>query len=161
MKRTVQPESARRQTREVVLELLRRRYVREKQHAMRYRQHAERVDSQFHQALTGIAAEEEEHANRIAAKLTDLGAELPEIIPIHVAKEDSGWDYLRTDLKEEQRCAGELSDLATIRIEFPEVAELLERMDADSKDHRARLRLMMRCSVPQPLTPNCSLTTRS
>ena len=58
---------------DVVLSVLRHRYVREKQHAMRYRQHAERMSyPQFRDALLGIAAEEELHAQWLAAKILDL-----------------------------------------------------------------------------------------
>jgi len=56
-----------------VLEFLRHRYVREKQHAMRYRQHAERIDPQFRDTLIRMAAEEEQHAASIGARIRDLG----------------------------------------------------------------------------------------
>lgn len=141
------------QARDVVLDLLRRRYVREKQHAMRYRQHAETTLPQFRETLINLAAEEEKHAELIGAKMRDLGEDLPDVLPIHVAKEDNSWSYLRTDLEEEQRCTGELSGLPVIRREFPEIVELLERLDTDSRSHRARLRDMLARSVPQPLAP--------
>ena len=65
--------------REVLLNLLRHRYVREKQHAMRYRQHAERMSyPQFRDALLSIAAEEELHAQWLSAKITELGEKLPD-----------------------------------------------------------------------------------
>ena len=52
--------------RKAVLDVLCHRYVREKQHAMRYRQHAERMHyPQFRDELLGLAAEEEEHAESI------------------------------------------------------------------------------------------------
>jgi rubrerythrin len=60
--------------REALLNLLRHRYVRERQHAMRYRQHAERMSyPQFRDVLLSIAAEEELHAQWVGAKIVDLG----------------------------------------------------------------------------------------
>ena len=135
------------QAREAVLDLLRHRYVREKQHAMRYRQHAERIHPRFRATLIDMAAEEERHAASVGAKISDLGERPPEVIPIHVAKEENSWSYLRTDLEEEQRCAGESSELPAIQGEFPEIAALLERIDHDSRRHRAKLRDMLASSA--------------
>ena len=60
--------------REALLDLLRHRYVREKQHAMRYRQHAERMSyPQFRDVLLSIAAEEELHAQWVAPNLWTWG----------------------------------------------------------------------------------------
>ena len=134
-----------------VLNILRHRYVREKQHAMRYGQHAERMHyPQFHDALRSLAAEEENHAELIAAKIKDLGGKLPEVIPIHVAHEPNSWYYLRTDLEEEQRCAGELgADLPILRNEYPDIAELLDRIESEGKRHRAKIRDMLARSDPQ------------
>jgi rubrerythrin len=138
-----------------VASILRQRYVREKQHAMRYRQHAERMlYPQFRDALLGIAAEEEKHAESIGVKITDLGEKLPNVIPIYIAKEQNSWFYLRTDLEEEQRCAGELQDdLPDLGSEFPEIAELFERIENDGKRHRAQLREMLARSDPQSVAP--------
>ena len=134
-----------------VLELLRHRYVREKQHAMRYRQHAEKmIYPQFRDALGRLAAEEETHAKLIAAEIKKLGGKLPEVITIHVAHEPNSWYYLRTDLEEEQRCAGELgADLPILRTDYPEVAELLDRIERDGKSHRAIIRDMLARSDPR------------
>jgi rubrerythrin len=141
--------------RATVLNVLRRRYVREKQHALRYRQHAERMSyPQFRDTLVGMAAEEEKHAEMIAAKINALGAQLPEVIPIHVANETNSWHYLRTDLEEEHRCIGELyEDLPDVSTEFPEIAEVLERIENDGSRHRAQLRDMLARSDPQLAGP--------
>ena len=78
------------EARAAVLSVLRHRYVRESQHAMRYRQHAEKIHyPEFREALISIAAEEEKHAEWIGAKIKDLGEKAPEVIPIHVAKEQT------------------------------------------------------------------------
>ena len=138
-----------------VLNVLRHRYVREKQHAMRYRQHAERIHyPQFREALVKIAAEEEKHAESIGVKIKNLGEHVPDVIPIHVAQEENSWLYLRTDLEEEQRCAGELKDdLLALSGEYPEIAKLLERIDSDGKRHRAQVRDMLARSDPQSAGP--------
>jgi rubrerythrin len=138
-----------------VIDILGHRYVREKQQAMRYSQHAERMRyPQFREALLRIASEEEKHAGLIEAKIKALGGKLPDVIPIHAAKESNSWQYLRTDLEEEQRCAGELhEDLPGMSGEFPDVAKLLERIEEDGKDHRSQLRDMIARSDPQSLWP--------
>jgi rubrerythrin len=135
-----------------MLNVLCHRYVREKQHhGMRYRQHAERMRyPQFRDMLLGLAGEEERHAEMIGAKIKDLGEKLPNVIPIHVAKEPNSWLYLRTDLEEEQRCAGELKDdLPALSREFPDIAELFRRIESDSKKHRSQIRDMLARSDPQ------------
>jgi rubrerythrin len=134
-----------------VLSVLRHRYVREKQHAMRYGQHAARTDDpQVREALISMAREEEKHAESIGAKILGLGERLPDVIPIHVAKEQNIWLYLRTDLEEEERCADEMiDDLPSLRGKFPGIAALLERIDDDGKRHRAQLRDMLVRSDPQ------------
>lgn len=65
------------------------------------------------------AAEEESHAEKLADKLSALGAGLPEVVPIHVAHETNSWHYLKTDLDEEERCAGELHERLSAAEEFP------------------------------------------
>ena len=139
--------------RESVLDLLRRRYMREKQHAMRYRQHAARIEPEFRATLLSLAAEEERHAASIGAKIIELGETLPEVIAIHVAQEPNSWSYLRTDFEEERRCIGEVTDWPAVAAEFSDVAEMLERIEADSERHRAKLRDMLARSTPSPLGP--------
>jgi rubrerythrin len=143
------------EARAAVLDVLNHRYVREKQHAMRYLQHAERMRySQFRNALLSIAAEEEQHAESIAAKIRDLGQRLPNVIPICVAREQNSWSYLRTDLEEERRCAGgSKEDLPALSGEFPEIAELLEHIESDGRRHRAQIRDMLARSDPQASCP--------
>lgn len=134
-----------------VLDVLYHRYVRERQHAMRYSQHAERMHyPQFHHALRNLATEEEKHAGWIAAKIKELGGKLPQVIPIHVPNEHNSWHYLRTDLEEEQRCVGELEVAAPmLAADFPEVAELLERIEYEGRSHRTQIRDMLARSDPQ------------
>ena len=65
---------------------------------MRYHQHAEKMRyPQFRDALSDLAAKEGIHAGLIAEKIREFGAELPDVVPIHVAHEQNSWYYLRTD----------------------------------------------------------------
>jgi rubrerythrin len=128
-----------------VLKVLGDCYVRESQHAMRYRQHAERIHSpEFRQELLRIAAEEQKHAESVGIQIQTLGGRTPEVVPVHVAKEQNLWQYLRTDLQEEERCAEELKDDLFLPLaELPEIARLLNRIDRDCKSHRLRIRAML------------------
>ena len=133
--------------RTAILNLLRHRYVKEKQHAMRYRQHAQNMShfTEFREILWDMAAAEETHAALIREKLVELGEELPEVIPVHFAKEENCWLYLRTDLEEENRCAGEsvISGSPVLRAGFPEIADLFERLEREGEQHRSKLREML------------------
>src|ERR1044071_589872 len=69
-----------------ILKVLGACYVRESQHAMRYRQHAGRIHQpQFRQALLNISAEEKKHAESIGVQIQGLGGQIPEVIGVHVA----------------------------------------------------------------------------
>lgn len=135
----------------LAVDLLRHAYVREKQQAMRYRQHAERMRyTQFRETLIRLAQAEDAHAAAIERKLAELREPPPDVIPVHVAREQNSWTYLRTALEEEQRCAGELdAHLVEIQSEFPDVAELLRGIERDGRQHRAALRDMLARSDPQ------------
>ena len=136
-----------------VLNVLRHCYVRESQHALRYRQHAERIHNpKLHDDLLGIADEEQKHVQALSAAIRRLGADIPEVIPVHIAKEENCWLYLRTDLEEEERCAGELkNDLLLIEHKSPEIASLLNQIDADCHLHYHRVRALM--ANTDPLSP--------
>lgn len=135
----------------LALELLRNAFVREKQHAMRYRQHAEKMRyTQFRERLIRLAQEEDRHAALIEQKLAGLGEQPPEVIPVHTSTEQNSWHYLRNDLEEEQRYSGELeASLASIARDFPDIAELLRRMESEARKHRDELRDMLAKSDPQ------------
>jgi hypothetical protein len=86
----------------------------------------------------------------IEEKLAALGESPPEVVPVHPAAEQNSWYYLRTDLEEEQRCIGELeADLAALGGEFSGIAELLRRIESESRGHRAEIRDMLARSDPQ------------
>ncbi|HEX7230285.1 MAG TPA: ferritin-like domain-containing protein [Candidatus Binatia bacterium] len=128
-----------------VLDVLGECYVRESQHAMRYRQHAERIHcSEFRQELLRIAVEEQKHAESVGVQIQTLGGRIPEVIPVHVAKEQNLWQYLRTDLQEEERCAEELKDDLFLPLaKLPEIVRLLNQIDGDCKSHQRRIRAML------------------
>ncbi len=138
-----------------VLKVLGDCYVRESQHAMRYRQHAERIHfPEFRQELLRIAAEEQKHAESVGVQIQNLGGRIPEVIPVHVAKEQNVWQYLRTDLQEEERCAEEpKNDLFLLLPEVPEAARLLSQIDEDCKSHRLRIRAMLADADPLSAGP--------
>jgi len=63
-------------------------YVRETQHAMRYRQHAERIHyPEFRQELFNIAAEEQKHAESVGTHMETLGGRIPEVVRVHIPRE--------------------------------------------------------------------------
>lgn len=138
-----------------VLSILCHRYVREKQNAMRYGEHAERMQyPQFGAALRRMAAEEEKHAEALAAKIKSLGGRPPDVTPVHIGNEQNSWHYIKTDLEEAERGADDLQDdLPAVAAAFPDIAELFERIGSDGKKHRVQLRDMLARSDPQSLGP--------
>jgi hypothetical protein len=145
----------RQEPRPLAADLLRGCYIREKQQAMRYREHAQRMRyAQFREALIRMAQVQDDNATALAQKIEALGEALPDVPPVDVANKRNSWYYLSSDLEEEQRTAGELSgDLVAISAEFPEVAELLRRIENDGRKHRAELRDMLARSDPQAAAP--------
>jgi bacterioferritin (cytochrome b1) len=136
------------------LEILRGRYIEERQHAMRFTQHARGMQyPQFRERLLQVASEEANHAEWIAKEIRQLGGTLPEV-PAVLVTEKNSWEYLLADLDEEMRCADEvLEQIQTIQSEFPQVAELLERIRGDGEKHRDAIREMLMKSDPQALWP--------
>jgi rubrerythrin len=143
------------EARETVLSVLRHRYVRERQHAMRFRQHANRIHlPKVHEALLSLAEEEDKHAESIGARMDAFGEIRPRVSPIYFAKEENDWDYLRTDLDEERRCDGELKeDLSLLHDQFPEIAELLDHLESDRERHRTQIRELLEQCEPQAVGP--------
>ena len=138
--------------RDTAIEVLSHRYVREKQHGMRFRQHAERIKCpKTREALLRIAAKEDEHAKWIAAKIKTFGGEPPAVIEVHCTNE-STWDYLRSDLDEERRCVDEVEEeKLVIQSQFPDIVALLELIEDDAMKHRDEIREMLRQNEPQTL----------
>ena len=130
--------------RDRILEVLGRRYVRERQHVMRFCQHAERIaDDRIRLALLHMAAKEECHVRAIAAHILGLGGALPTMIDFHCSS-DNAWEYLRSDLDDERRCLREIAeDKRAIGAEFPAIIALLDRIEADANKHREQIRALL------------------
>jgi len=134
-------------------EFLSERYIEKAQHAARLSQQAERMQyPQFRQKLLEIAAAETRHMEWLAEKIKFLGARLPNFAPVRETTKNS-WQYLLQDLLAEQRSAPELLEQAQrLRGQFPDIAEVLERIYRDGAKHREALRDMLMKSDPQSLS---------
>ncbi|HEX7229026.1 MAG TPA: ferritin-like domain-containing protein [Candidatus Binatia bacterium] len=134
-------------------EILSERYIENAQHAARYSQQAERMQyPQFRQKLLEIAADKMRHMEWLAEKIKILGGRLPDLPPTRETTKNS-WQYLLEDLLAEQGSAPELLEEAQrMRGQFPDIAELLERMYRDGVKHREALRDMLMKSDPQSLS---------
>ena len=128
-------------------------YLEKAQHAARFNQQAERMQyPQFRQKLLEIAADEARHMEWLAESIRKLGGRLPNVAPVHETPKNS-WQYLLDDLLREQRSAPELLEQAQrLRGQFPDVAEVLERIYRDGVKHREALRDMLMKSDPQSLS---------
>jgi rubrerythrin len=136
------------------LGILRSRYADEKQHAARFVQHAQKMHyPQFRDALLRIAADESKHVDWIGKKLNELGESLP-APPTMPTVEKNSWQYLLDDLEEERRCAADLeTDILRIESDYPDIVELLRRIDEEEGKHRDEIREMLMRSDPQALWP--------
>lgn len=137
-----------------VVKILQERYSDEIRHVKLYTQHAERMQyPQFREKLLRIAADEARHAEWLADKLAIFGGALL-TVPEVPATEKNSWQYLLADLDEEEHCSDELIEkMQTVREEFPNVAEVLERIYEDGEKHRAEIRDMLMRSDPQSIWP--------
>ena len=126
------------------LRVLRRRYVRERQHVMRFCQHAARIgDQEIRRVLLDIAAKEEAHVRLIETQILGLGGELPTLVDFHCST-DNLWEYLRSDLDDERRCLTEIAeDRRAIGAGFPAINALLDRIEMDANEHREQIRALL------------------
>jgi rubrerythrin len=134
-------------------EILSERYLEKSQHMARFTQHAERMQyPQFRKKLLEIAEDEKKHLESLAEKINTLGDRLPNVPPVTEGTKNS-WQYLLEDLTEEQRSAPELLEQAqSLREQFPDIAEMLERIYRDGVKHREAIRDMLMKSDPQSLS---------
>jgi len=135
--------------RERVLDVLCRRYVRETQHVIRFRQHAERItDDEIRRALLDMAAREARHVLAIEENIAALGGQLPPVIDIRCGQGDT-WEYLRSDFDDERRCIGEINEeKVRIGTEFPQIIALLDRIESDAQKHREEIRRLFSKKTP-------------
>jgi rubrerythrin len=136
------------------VEVLRARYIEERQHAKRFTEQAAKMRyPQFRDKLLNMAAEETKHANWIAEKIRLLGGNLPEAPDVSIGEQNS-WRYLLDDIEKERRCGDELFDqIIRIEPELPLVAQVLQRICDDEAKHRSELREMLMRSDSQALWP--------
>ena len=132
------------------LGVLNDRYIKESQHTARLKLHAERMHyPQFRDKLLAIASDKAKHGEWIAEKINLLGGKLPHV-PVVTDTGKTTWQFLSETLNEEQQSAAELIEQShNFRSEFPDVAEVLERIYEDAKRHRESLREMLMRSDPQ------------
>ncbi len=137
-----------------VLGILRSRYADEKQHGAQFIQHAQKMQyPQFREALLRIAADESRHADWIAGRINEVGGSLPAALKTSSTERNS-WQYLLDDLEEERKCSADLeTDMLTIESDYPDVVDVLQRIDAEERKHRDEIREMLMRSDPQALWP--------
>lgn len=146
-------ESSTADARERILEILAHRYVRESQHVMRFRQHANRItDAKTGNALLAIAAQEAEHVRWLEEKIVSLGGKLPMVVEVHSSHENAR-EYLRSDLDDERRCMAEIEDdKESLQSDFPDIVALLDRIETDAEKNWQAIRaLLLRADESVPL----------
>jgi hypothetical protein len=132
------------------LQILQQQYVEASQRASRLNQHALNMPyPHFRGKLLGIAADETKNCDQLAQQIKRLGGTLP-AVPETPAVGRNSWRSLLADLEEQRRSAAEVwQQLHRIRLELPEVAELLQRIYETGKKHRAEITDMLMRSDPQ------------
>ena len=107
------------------VDILRQRYVEEMQAADRFKQHAQEMQyPQFREKLLHIAADKSKHAEWIAEKIAALAGKLPEV-PERRSMDENSWQYLLTDLEEENRSADHLPEqIWSIESDHPTLPQL-------------------------------------
>lgn len=132
------------------IEILLQQYVEANRRASQLRRHAQDMAyPQFREKLLSIAADESRHGDQIAEKIKLLGAPLPAVPETQFAGGNS-WQSLLADLEEQRRSAAELwEQLRRVRPEFPEIAEVLQRVYENGKKHRSEITDMLMRSDPQ------------
>jgi bacterioferritin (cytochrome b1) len=138
--------NARRET----IQILQQQYGEAILRASHLTQHAENMPyPHFREKLLSIAADETRHSDQMAEKIRLLGGTLP-AIPTAELPGGNGWRSLLADLQEQQRTAAELWEhVRRVPAEFPDVAELLQRVYEDGKRHRSEITDMVMRSDPQ------------
>ena len=126
------------------LDILRQRYVEEMQAAGRFKQHAQEMQyPQFRDKLLHIATEKSKHAEWIAEKIATLAGKLPEV-PERRSMDENSWQYLLTDLEEENRSADHLPEqIWSIESDHPDITAVLQRIYEEEKKYRGEIREML------------------
>src|SRR4030095_12873123 len=126
------------------LDILRQRYVEEMQAAGRFKQPAQEMQyPQFRDKLLHIATEKSKHAEWIAEKIATLAGKLPEV-PERRSMDENSWQYLLTDLEEENRSADHLPEqIWSIESDHPEINAVLQPIYEEEKKYRGEIRDML------------------
>jgi bacterioferritin (cytochrome b1) len=126
------------------LDILRQRYVEEMQAAGRFKQHAQEMQyPQFREKLLHIATEKSKHAEWIAEKIATLAGKLPEV-PERRSMDENSWQYLLTDLEEENRSVDHLPEqIWSIESDHPDITAVLQRIYEEEKKYRGEIREML------------------
>jgi bacterioferritin (cytochrome b1) len=126
------------------LDILRQRYVEEMQAAGRFKQHAQEMQyPQFREKLLQIATENSKHAEWIAEKIATLAGKLPEV-PERRSMDENSWQYLLTDLEEENRSVDHLPEqIWSIESDHPDITAVLQRIYEEEKKYRGEIREML------------------
>jgi rubrerythrin len=119
-------------------------YAEENRHAAIFAEHAAAMQyPQFRAKLLQIAEREARHSEWIAEKIERLGGSLPVIRPIPLPDGNS-WEFLLEDFNSETRCAEELLEQATrLEADFPDLADMLQRISEEEQKHRDEIREML------------------
>jgi bacterioferritin (cytochrome b1) len=136
--------------RQRAVEILQQQYVEGRRRASHLTRHAQDMPyPHFRAKLLSIAADETEHCDQIAEKIKLLGGTLPAVSETPLGGGNS-WRALLTDLEEQRRSAGELWEhQQRIQADFPEIADLLQRVYENGGKHRAEITAMLMRSDPQ------------
>ena len=126
------------------VDILRQRYVAGMQAAGRFKQHAQKMQyPQFRDKLLHIATEKSKHAGWIAEKIATLAGKLPEV-PERRSMDENSWQYLLTDLEEENRATDHLPEqIWSIESNHPDITAVLQRIYEEEKKYRGEIREML------------------
>jgi bacterioferritin (cytochrome b1) len=126
------------------LDILRQRYVEEVQAAGRFRQHAQEMQyPQFREKLLRIATDKSKHAEWIGERIATLAGKLPEV-PERRSMDENSWQYLLTDLEEENRYVDSLPEqIWSTESDHPDITPVLRRIYEEEKKYRGEIRDML------------------
>jgi ferritin-like metal-binding protein YciE len=135
--------------RDSAIEILRQRYVEEKQRSDRFEGHAARMRyPQYRERFLSMAHDTSEDATAIGDKILALGAKLPDVACSDTRVENS-WHSLSSALDEENRSTDRLVDqLRRIESEEPDIAQLLQQIFQRQATQRRSIQDMLMRSDP-------------
>ena len=129
---------------QVALEILRQRYIDQRQGESQLTQHADKMHyPQFREKLLRIATVKSNHAERIGEKIIALGGKLPEV-PERRSTTTNSWQYLQMDLAEEKRRADRLPEqIWQLESDHPDISAFLQEISDAEKKHSQEIASML------------------